>query len=415
MVRLWNFSTGARIAASPAVVHGVAYIGSWNGYEYALNASNGALLWKTYLGIDPYGNRSAGISSSATVSNGVLYLAGGNSSWYAVRASNGAILWNVTTGSNILGYYGWASPLIANGFAYIGLASKGDNPLVYAGLLQVSLKTHPAVHFFNTTANGTVGASIWTSPAFNAATRTVFVTTGNEGPNGSVFADSILSFNASTLHLVGSWRVPANQTIYDGDFGATPLLFKTANGTPMVVASNKNGILYAWNQNRLSAGPVWERTLAFSSRIFKVPNLGPAAWSPGHLYVGTSLTQIGGVNYSGSVRALAANSGKLLWEIPETAGPVYAPPEYANGILAVEAGTAFQVVDASSGSVLFHFNSSGGKFQGPAAIAHGEIVVGADDGQVYGFGLKSCIPGGGLEPNSPVPQDSVTPPVALRT
>src|SRR5580658_1819411 len=81
---LWSYPTGAEITGSSAIVNGVVYIGSWNGYEFALNASSGALLWKTFLGIDPYGNRTSGIASSPTVLGGTLYVGGGNSSWYAL-------------------------------------------------------------------------------------------------------------------------------------------------------------------------------------------------------------------------------------------------------------------------------------------------------------------------------------------
>src|SRR5205823_3862197 len=47
----WSYKTGGAIAASPTVVNGVAYVGSWDGYEYALNAATGAVVWKTSLGI----------------------------------------------------------------------------------------------------------------------------------------------------------------------------------------------------------------------------------------------------------------------------------------------------------------------------------------------------------------------------
>ncbi len=40
----WKFKTGGVIASSPTVVNGVAYVGSWDGYEYALNAGNGTLI-----------------------------------------------------------------------------------------------------------------------------------------------------------------------------------------------------------------------------------------------------------------------------------------------------------------------------------------------------------------------------------
>ncbi|MCI4366328.1 MAG: PQQ-binding-like beta-propeller repeat protein [Thermoplasmata archaeon] len=391
---LWSYSTGAEISASPAVVNGVVYVGSWNGYEYALNASSGSLLWKTFLGLDPYGNRTSGISSSATVVGNTLYVGGGNSSWYALNTSDGAIRWNVTIENISQGYYNWASPLIAHGRAFVGLSSKGDHPLVYAGLLQLSLKSHSIKRFFNTTAGGTLGASIWTSPAYAVATNTVFVTTGNPGANGSVYGNSILSFNASTLHLTGNWTVPANQTILDGDFGATPMVFTTSTGAPLVVASNKNGYIYAWNQSRLSQGPVWEHKMAINSTLKSPPNLGPVSWSPGRVYLGTSITRIGAMNFTGSVAAFQASTGRILWQRGEPTGPVYGSPVYADGVLAVGAGAVLQVLSAKNGSVLWNFTTTTGKFLGPLAIAHGEIVGGASDGRLYAFGLGTCTPGG---------------------
>src|SRR5579884_2003606 len=39
LVKLWSFKTGDIVAAPPAVVGGVVYVGSWDGYEYALDAN----------------------------------------------------------------------------------------------------------------------------------------------------------------------------------------------------------------------------------------------------------------------------------------------------------------------------------------------------------------------------------------
>ena len=41
----WAFTTGGGVAATPAVVNGVVYFGDMSGNFYALNASNGALVW----------------------------------------------------------------------------------------------------------------------------------------------------------------------------------------------------------------------------------------------------------------------------------------------------------------------------------------------------------------------------------
>jgi outer membrane protein assembly factor BamB len=42
----WDFLTEDVVTASPTVVEGVVYVGAWDGYFYALEASSGTLLWK---------------------------------------------------------------------------------------------------------------------------------------------------------------------------------------------------------------------------------------------------------------------------------------------------------------------------------------------------------------------------------
>jgi outer membrane protein assembly factor BamB len=42
----WSFTVGDAISASPTIVNGVVYVGSWDGYFYAINARSGSLIWK---------------------------------------------------------------------------------------------------------------------------------------------------------------------------------------------------------------------------------------------------------------------------------------------------------------------------------------------------------------------------------
>src|SRR6185437_2914135 len=100
-----------------------------------------------------------GVTSSATVQNGVVYVGGGDANWYALDATTGAVLWKVFTGDNSAtgGHYNWASPLIYNGFGYIGIASNCDLPLVQGQILQVNLSTHAIVNTFNVVNANQVG------------------------------------------------------------------------------------------------------------------------------------------------------------------------------------------------------------------------------------------------------------------
>src|SRR6266849_3719699 len=93
----WAFPTGGPIAASPSVVGGTVYVGSWDGYEYALDAITGTMKWKTFLGqtTAPCYPQLTGVSSAADVENGMVYVGGGDSYWYALDATTGNVLWKV--------------------------------------------------------------------------------------------------------------------------------------------------------------------------------------------------------------------------------------------------------------------------------------------------------------------------------
>src|SRR5437899_1733590 len=137
----WAFKTGGVIASSPTVVGGTVYVGSWDGYEYAVDAVTGQQKWKTFLGQTTAScyPQLAGVSSSADVENGVVYVGGGDSNWYALDAASGAILWSVFVGVNTKGWYNWASLLISNGYAYFGTSGVVDVPFIPAQLLRVRL------------------------------------------------------------------------------------------------------------------------------------------------------------------------------------------------------------------------------------------------------------------------------------
>ncbi|HYB63177.1 MAG TPA: PQQ-binding-like beta-propeller repeat protein, partial [Thermoplasmata archaeon] len=183
---IWSVPSNGSDFSAPIVVNGTVYYGSWNGDEYAVNASTGTVLWQTYLGTDnSCGYVPMGISSTPAYANGTLYLGGGDGYWYALNASTGAVDWSFLPGSLTENYYDWASALVYRSSLYIGTASCFDNPLVPASLIEVSLtSSHRVIAQFNTTPPGEIGESIWSTPALDPATNTVWVSTGNENPPG---------------------------------------------------------------------------------------------------------------------------------------------------------------------------------------------------------------------------------------
>lgn len=398
LTRLWSFKTGDAVAPSPAIVGNTVYVGSWDGYEYALDANTGALKWKTYLGkttppagcYPPY----AGVTSGAAVQNGVVYVGGGDAYWYALDAATGKVLWKLYTGDNSAkaGHYNWSSPLLYNGFAYIGIASFGDCPLVQGQVLKVNLSTHKVVNTGNLVPNGQVGAGVWTSPTLDWRSNTLYITTGTESFPSQKYAQAFVALDATTLQVKDSWKLPESAAVHDSDFGNTPTLFTDAAGHPMVVAINKNGYAYAFKSGHLSDGPIWQQPIAIGGDCpwCGDGSVSSGAFATGTLYLAGGNTSINGVGYTGSVRALDPATGKFLWQ-HGTSGYIIAALAYTNGLIIDGAGQTFEVLDASNGKRLYSYQT-GGTIYGAPGISRGKIYFGSADGNVYAFGPPAAPP-----------------------
>src|SRR5256884_1764289 len=387
----WAFNTGGPIAASPTVVGGIVYVGSWDGYEYALDAASGALVWKTFLGqtTAPCYPQLAGISSAADVENGVVYVGGGDSNWYALDAASGAILWSVFVGDNTKGWYNWASPLISNGYAYIGTSSVGDCPLIPGQLLQVNLSTHQIVHTATFVPQGQVGGGIWTTPSLDTSTNTIFVTTGTRNQPSQTLSEAIVALDASTLAIKSSWALPASAETVDSDFGNSPILFTDVHGNALVAAINKNGNAYVFNRNNLAAGPVWTTPIAIAGTCPQCGDgsVSSGAFGNGTLFLAGGNMVINGRGYKGSVNALDPATGKYRWQHGAPGGVIPALA-YANGLVFDGAGPTLEVLDASSGTRLYSYTTGGYLYAAPS-VANGQIYTGGTDNHVYAFGLAT--------------------------
>ncbi len=387
----WAFSTGGPIAASPTVVGGIVYVGSWDGYEYALDAVSGALKWKTFLGqtTAPCYPQLAGVSSAADVENGVVYVGGGDSYWYALDAASGAILWKVFVGDNTKGWYNWASPLIYNGYAYIGTSSVGDCPLIPGQLLQVNLSTHQIVHTATFVPQGQVGGGVWTTPSLDPSTNTIFVTTGTRNQPSQTLSEAVIALNASTLAIKSSWALPASAETVDSDFGNSPILFTDVHGNALVAAINKNGNAYAFNRNNLAAGPVWTTPIAIAGTCPQCGDgsVSSGAFGNGTLFLAGGNMVINGRGYKGSVNALDPATGKYRWQ-HGAPGAVIPGLAYANGLIFDGAGATLEVLDASSGIRLYSYTTGGYLYAAPS-VSNGQVYTGGTDDNVYAFGLAT--------------------------
>jgi outer membrane protein assembly factor BamB len=345
--------------------------------------SNGHQLWRTYLNQTTTANcrTTRGVSSTPTVVGGAVYLGGGGTDWYALNASSGAVLWKVYVGNNSLtgGHYNWASPLIYRGNAYVGVASDCDTPLVQGGLLEVNLTSHLVSHVFNSSTKLAHGASVWGSPSVDPATNLVYIATGNGGQYGS----SLIALNATTLALNGSWQVPANQSIFDGDFGGTPTVFAGTAGHQYVGVANKNGVFYAFDDSRVSAGPVWELPIAVAGDCPECGqgSISPAAFDGTSLFVAGGRTTIDGTNFSGSVRAVNPATGMVLWQ-HGSPGAILGGLASVGGMIFDSAGPDLEILNSSTGARLLSYPADATLYTSPS-VAEGLVFVSSAAGTTY--------------------------------
>ena len=392
----------ANISSEPVVLQSLQMIfwGSWDGCEHATDL-NGNQVWATYLGQVNDSNchpSIVGVGGTATfiteaiggVSTPVVLVGGGDGNFYALNALTGAVIWKTPLGT-ATGSFLWSSPAVYRGSVYEGLSSQSDCPLVQGKFFRLNAATGAIQNTFDTVPNGCIGGSVWGSPAIDAAANTVYFATGNPGfcKQTELYEPALIELSVPNLSYVGSWQVPKAQQVYDSDFGSTPTLFQaTINSvlTPMVGLMNKNGVYYAFARGNVSAGPVWQATVA-AGVVYS-----SSAWNGINLFVGAGWANISGTScqgaaHTGSLREVNPATGAFIWQDCFTTGQVQAPVSAIPGVVVVGAGTALQVVAASSGRSLFTFNDpiKGAIFEAGASISNGVLYVGDSQGNLYAF------------------------------
>lgn len=425
--QLWQWVTPASpnvgpnaIWASPTVDDGVIYVGAEDGYFYAISESTHATLWSDFLGVDtpkgsdPCGPKGQGITSTATVAddpttgNPTVYVNAPDGNLYALDAATGSVVWTGqvdTPSSTENDYYAWGSPLVANGNVYIGISSDCDSPLIPGGLVSFNQSTGAQVARWLDTPPGpdVDGGSIWSSPVL-LPNGQIVVTTGN-GYNGSgqpLYDESIIRLDPQTLAVLDAWQVPPAQQVSDADFGASPTVWTaTINGvsTPMVGACNKNGLFYAFAQDNLSAGPIWETRITVPYPGGSAECDSAAVWDGSQLIIGGgAATTINGVSYTGSVQSLNPATGVPLWQTGVTGTIVGTPTEDGSGVVAAQTyetsnkQLGVYLLNAATGAQLGFIPVNLDLF-GQAVFAGNDLIIGAGGGfGVQAFGVTTAGP-----------------------
>jgi hypothetical protein len=363
----------------------------------------GKNLWTRALGVttDSHCNPSkAGIAATPAFgmigSTPVLYVGGGgndsvggnNDYLYAVNATTGAIIWKtvIGAGTTTAGDFAWSSPLLYNDSIYYGMASLGDCPLSRGRMIQINATTGAIQHTTFMVPPGCIAGGIWGTPSIDTSTNKLYVATGTPSPDcfgkSGDLSMSLVELNTSDLSVVAHWQVPTSQESKDGDFGSVPTLFNATIGgaaKSLVGVANKNGFFYAFDRSNIAAGPVWQvRVAGAAGNPRTTSSIDPAAWDGSTLYVGGGAVTIGGTSCKGSVRAMNPANGSFKWQACLTDGSVVGSVSMIPGVIVVTTGTGASVVAlrASDGKQLFRRkNTSGQPYWAPATIADGFVFA----------------------------------------
>ncbi|WP_199537359.1 outer membrane protein assembly factor BamB family protein [Spongiactinospora gelatinilytica] len=337
--------------SQPAVVGDTVYFGSPEGKMYAKDAATGAPKWEFDLAT--VGQGEVKVQDGPAVARGKVFFGDTRGYFYALDQRTGRLAWSRRL-DDTLSAEVTSSPLVHGDRVYVGVASgeftlgKDHDCCRFRGHLNAldadtgeqvwRFYTIPEPVQAGTWPNGRTryapsGGGVWSSPAIDPATRTVYVGTGQNYTGSAGHYDSVLAIDADTgrprwtrkMTDVDTWRLecfyPApgdpgycpnlpDGTALDFDLGAAPNLFR-AGGRALIGIGQKSGVYHVLDAR--TGRIVWQRALA-------APRPGGASgipWGSSHdgerLYVATNLAD------PGTLFALDPATGRLLWKTPNPA------------------------------------------------------------------------------------------------
>jgi outer membrane protein assembly factor BamB len=285
----WAFTPaeGGAFRASPIVFNKAVFVGTTNGYFYAIDAGSGHQLWKfpptgpalngtcTQGGNGSWGQY--GIQSSASYlsiggQDAVVFGAPdpdpgtdggvGSARLWALNASSGALIWksdvvahvNCSASSQLHERITYSSPLVAFGNVYVGVHDAGDDPVQKGKVMAVDAnKGHLTSFSFvavGSTKDTLIGGGVWNSPATDG--RAVLFTTGNicevygcpEPEPSPDYSLSLVSVDPATGASNWSFRAVPFSLDKDPDWSAGPAMMLTSCGE-LVGSVEKDGWVYA--------------------------------------------------------------------------------------------------------------------------------------------------------------------------
>jgi len=421
--KAWVFPTADAVTATPTVVDGVVYVGSWDDYFYAVNLETGTLRWKTRLqsqnAVKPYPGEAhrdltsdGGLVTSsawfepAAAGRPALVIFGGGYTLYALNAATGAVYWehdytgrpDQPPNPNQDGTRIFSSPVVADGIVMFGVDV--DNAAGYGGyIVGANLDTGAPVWQYQTDvdAQGRVldngCGSVWSSGTLLPALGLVVFGTADCGfANAAPLAESVLALHITDGKLAWQYRPARPDPQCDWDFGASPNAEIDASGNAVFLGEgSKDGTYYSLDP---ATGTLrWKTNVVFGG--YSGGFMATTAFDGRRVYGATGIGDFGRFESNGQKRCEPSNprdtlsqqpsdisfdarSGAVQWQ--EILASSFGPTTVAGGMtfdgLALSTA-ALQVRNATTGKIVAQVALPGANWSGIATVG---------DALVFGLG-----------------------------
>jgi alcohol dehydrogenase (cytochrome c) len=428
---LWTFkiADNGEQEAAPIVWHGMMYISTPHDHIIAIDAATGVKKWE----LEHHVTHSVGVVTNRGVAlvDGKLIMGTMEGHMLAVDATSGNVLWDVAGVDDPSNTSISMAPYIYRGLAIIGTAGGDFGNIGQVTAFHIADGSKAWV-WHSIPAPGEAGhdtwpgdswlhggGDVWGGLSIDPATQTLYVGTGNPGPDlvdtyrkgANLYSDSIVALDISGAKPTLKWYVQlVKDDTHDEDIAMPPQLFTGTIGgrrRQLIMATDKGGD-YAI-LDRTNGAVIAKGTLVQNQGMDSPPTADGEVGCPNHG---------GGVEWNGGAYDPSSN----LFIIPATdecgiwsslSDVNYSPGKpYSGGILPARGGGVgvISAIDVSTGKVAWTKDVPMAAEGGALMTATGLTFTSALDGHFYALDTMS-----GKELWSVVTGSSiVSPPVAYR-
>jgi outer membrane protein assembly factor BamB len=411
----WTASLDGAVVASPLYAKGILIVETEAGSIYALNPTDGAVIWRDAFGtVTTLDNAcgSYGFSSTGAIDED-------RSLVYAISADGHLHALDLTTGAEAQGWpiditvarnqieYVWGGLRLLGNTLYVGVASYCDEPgpgdvAAEGRIVAIDVSDREEVARFDPVPGfGNLGGVWgWGGVSISPDGSALYTGVGNSYVLDAScncyqetvgYGDEMVELTPSLVAVDANRPQEVEKTAPGGDidFGAAPALFQPPGCPPLAAANNKLGILYIWDRTDLARGPLFEFPLGDAV----APFVGQPSYSPllRMFFDAEAVVRDGSVKLGDGIAAFGVDAGcKIRPRWLTKIGVGSEPPPVIVGDVVIGAGGevgGYAVLDARDGEVVSRLSTNDVPTISPP-IAVGDIIFGGDvGGTVRAFAL----------------------------